>query len=78
MFWVFKLSFFVDILAFLTWQLFGLFFKRFGEFFFLSYGHSAFIPGMQILIAQHRDAGLTRRFAQSYKTFLESNLRHTD
>ncbi len=33
MFWVFKLSFVVDILAFLTWQLFGLFFKKFGEFF---------------------------------------------
>jgi hypothetical protein len=48
MFWVFKLSFVVDILAFLTWQLFGPFFKKFGEFFFLSSGHSAalaFVPG---------------------------------
>jgi hypothetical protein len=31
MFWVFKLSFVVDILAFLTWPLFGLFFKKFGD-----------------------------------------------
>jgi hypothetical protein len=43
MFWVFKLSFVVDILAFLTWQLFGLFFKKFGE---LSSGHSGrLLPG---------------------------------
>jgi hypothetical protein len=35
MFWVFKLSFVVDILAFFTWQLFGPFFEKFGEFFFL-------------------------------------------
>jgi len=36
MFWAFKLSFVVDILAFLTWQLFGYFlkkFKIFGEFY---------------------------------------------
>jgi hypothetical protein len=33
MFWVFKLRFVVDILAFLTWQLFRLFFKKFGKFF---------------------------------------------
>jgi hypothetical protein len=33
MFWGFKLSFVVDILAFLTWQLLELFFEKFGEFF---------------------------------------------
>jgi hypothetical protein len=33
MFLVFKMSFVVDIFAFLTWQLFGLFFKKFGNFF---------------------------------------------
>jgi hypothetical protein len=33
MFWVFKLSFVVDILAFLNWHFFWLFFKKFGEFF---------------------------------------------
>jgi hypothetical protein len=32
-FWVFKLSFAVDILTFLTLQLFGLFFEKFGDFF---------------------------------------------
>jgi len=31
--WVFKLSFVVDILAFLTWQLFGLLFEKYGDFF---------------------------------------------
>jgi len=35
MFWAFKLSFDVDILAFLTWQLFGLFFEKFGNFFLI-------------------------------------------
>jgi hypothetical protein len=36
MFWVFKLSFVVDILAFyLTWQLFVLFFEKFGDFFLI-------------------------------------------
>jgi hypothetical protein len=38
MFWVFKVSFVQDILGFLTWQLFGLFFGKFGEFF-KSSGH---------------------------------------
>jgi hypothetical protein len=33
MFWDFKLSFVVDILAFLTWQLFGLLFEKYGDFF---------------------------------------------
>ncbi len=40
-FLVFKLSIVVDILAFFTWWLFGLFFKKFGKFIFLSSGHSA-------------------------------------
>jgi hypothetical protein len=33
MFWVFKLSFVVDILAFLACQLFGLFLKKLVNFF---------------------------------------------
>ncbi len=33
MLWVFKLSFVVDILAFLTWRLLGLFFKKCCNFF---------------------------------------------
>jgi hypothetical protein len=46
MFWVFKLSFVVDILAFLTWQLSGLLFKKFGKFLFSSSGHSGrLLPG---------------------------------
>jgi hypothetical protein len=34
MLWAFKLGFVVDIFGlFLTWQLFGLFFEKFGDFF---------------------------------------------
>jgi hypothetical protein len=33
MFWVFKMSFFVDILAFLTWQLLGYSLKNLANFF---------------------------------------------
>jgi hypothetical protein len=43
MLWVFKLSFVVDILAFLTWGLFWLFFKKLGELFLLSSGHSGLV-----------------------------------
>ncbi len=36
MFWAFKLSFVVDIFClFLTWQLFGPFFEKFGNFFLI-------------------------------------------
>jgi hypothetical protein len=38
--WVFKLSFVVDIWPFLTWQLFGLFCEKFGNFY-KSFGHPA-------------------------------------
>jgi len=43
MFWVFKLSFVVDILAFFDLATFWLFFKKFGDFFFLSSGHSGWV-----------------------------------
>jgi hypothetical protein len=33
MFWAFKLSFVVDILAFFEWRLFRLLFQKLGDFF---------------------------------------------
>jgi hypothetical protein len=41
MFWIFKLIFVVDILACFDLATFWAIFKKFGEFFFLSFGHTA-------------------------------------
>jgi len=41
MFWAFKMSFGVDILAIFDLALFGLFFEKFGKVFLQSSGHSA-------------------------------------
>jgi hypothetical protein len=57
MFWVFKLSFVVDTLAFLTSGLFGLFFKKIGKFFFLSSGHSVGIPLINLEMLEFVELG---------------------
>jgi hypothetical protein len=73
MFWVFKLSFVVDILAFFTRRLLGLFFEKFGEFFFSNNlvtlpfreaAHGAFLPRLSPI------------FVANFGRFLSPKTRH--
>jgi hypothetical protein len=72
MFWVFQLSFVVDILAFFTRQLFGLFFEKFGDFFsnhlvtlpFREADHSAFLLRLSPI------------FVANFGRFLSPKTRH--
>ncbi len=70
-FWISKLSFVVDILAFLTWRLFGLFFETFGNFFLIFWS-----PWLRGLI---KADGSASKFRGNYlnkdrECFIESNI----